>query len=128
MIVLDTSAIMALLLSEEKADQIADALSNEDRIMISAGTLAETLIVASHRGLTEEVENLIKAIGVEVEVVGADKARDVWVAYSKWGKGVHPASLNFGDCFAFATAKSNNAPLLFVGDDFSKTDIAKALA
>lgn len=128
MILVDTSALMALLLSERYADDIANVLASEERVMISAGTLAEALIVADRRGLSEEMEMLLRGIGVEVDNLTSAGARAVADAYAAWGKGVHPAGLNFGDCFAYVSAKSHGAPLLYVGDDFSKTDIASVMA
>jgi ribonuclease VapC len=126
-IVVDTSALMALLLSEPCGDDIADVLVDEAKVVISAGTLAEALIVAGRRGLSEEMEMLLSGIGIEVENLSASGARAVAGAYAVWGKGVHPTGLNFGDCFAYVTARSHGAALLFVGEDFSRTDVASAL-
>ncbi|WP_320201588.1 type II toxin-antitoxin system VapC family toxin [Agrobacterium sp. rho-13.3] len=127
MIVIDTSALMAILLEEPKADACASALEEADRLVISAGTFAEALIVASRRNIAEELDTLIKRLGVEIVDVTPAYARLIADAYNEWGKGVHPASLNFGDCFAYALAKSENCPLLYVGNDFSRTDIISAL-
>lgn len=127
MIVIDTSALMALLLEEPEADQIAALLGSEESLSISAGTLAEALIVAERRGLQAEMAQLLEGLSVDVDELGAGGAAAVAQAYSAWGKGVHPAGLNFGDCFAYATAKTSGARLLFVGDDFSKTDVVPAL-
>ncbi|WP_417318966.1 type II toxin-antitoxin system VapC family toxin [Emcibacter sp.] len=122
MIAVDTSAIMALLLGEKGADKISDRLTNNE-LCISAGTLSELLIVAAARGLGEEAEELISALGVEVVTVDGAVARQVQQAYVTWGKGGHPAGLNFGDCFAYALAKERSIPLLYVGNDFAKTDV-----
>lgn len=127
MIVLDTSALMALLLAEPEADKIAEILKSDEDFMISAGTLAEVLIVAGRRGLSEELSRLLEGIGVEIEAVTAAGAIAVSKAYSTWGKGIHPAGLNFGDCFSYTTAKASGSSLLYVGDDFSKTDLQSAL-
>lgn len=127
MIVVDTSALMALLLSEPRANDVARALIAEGQILISAGTLSEALIVAARRGLAEEMDQLLEGIGVEVENFSAASARAVAEAYALWGKGIHPAGLNFGDCFAYVAAMTRGVPLLFVGDDFSKTDVVSAL-
>jgi ribonuclease VapC len=127
LIVLDTSALMALLLGEPEADQIAELLKSEEDFKISAGTLAEALIVAGRRGLSEDMLQLLEGIAVEIEALSAAGAIAVAQAYSKWGKGVHPAGLNFGDCFSYVTAKGSGSPLLYVGDDFSKTDLHSAL-
>ncbi|MEN8875404.1 MAG: type II toxin-antitoxin system VapC family toxin [Pacificibacter sp.] len=127
MIFIDTSALMALLLGEPEADEIAALLGSEESLSISAGTLAEALIVAERRGLREDLAQLLEGLSVDVDEVGAAGAVAVAQAYSTWGKGVHPAGLNFGDCFAYATAKASGARLLFVGDDFAKTDVVPAL-
>jgi len=127
LIVIDTSALMALLLGEPGADEIAALLGSEESLSISAGTLAEALIVAERRGFREEMAQLLDGLSVDVDEVGAAGAVAVAQAYSAWGKGVHPAGLNFGDCFAYATAKNSGARLLFVGDDFAKTDVVPAL-
>ena len=125
--VLDTSALMALLLDEPEGDAIAKVLSGEDPFIISAGTLSEALIVARRRGLADEMAELLDAIGAEVDVLDAAKAVAAADAYARWGKGAHPAGLNFGDCFAYVTAKANNMPLLYIGEDFAKTDVLSVL-
>lgn len=127
MIVIDTSALMALLLGELCADEIAALLGSEESLSISAGTLAEALIVAERRGLREDLAQLLEGLSVYVDEVSAAGAVAVAQAYSAWGKGVHPAGLNFGDCFAYVAAKTSGARLLFVGDDFANTDVAPAL-
>jgi len=127
MIAVDTSALMALLLGEAAADAIADALETADTLIISAGTVAEALIVAERRGLEQEMRALIDGLGMEVAPVNAAAAAAIAQAYKRWGKGVHPAALNFGDCFAYALASDRGVPLLFTGDDFARTDLDAAL-
>ncbi len=127
MIAIDTSAIIAILLNEPGSDACIDAIEREDAIVISAGTLAETLIVAGRRGIGAEAARLLDGLGVDVAPVTPAAARRVAQAYETWGKGIHPAGLNFGDCFAYGVAKEKACPLLFVGDDFSRTDIASVL-
>ncbi|WP_416407027.1 type II toxin-antitoxin system VapC family toxin [Agrobacterium rosae] len=127
MIAIDTSALMAVLLDEPEADACAYALENASRLIISAGTLAEASIVASRRNIADELDALVKRLGVDIVDVTPRYARLIAEAYDSWGKGIHPASLNFGDCFAYALAKSENCPLLYVGNDFSRTDITGAL-
>ena len=126
MIALDTSALMAIVLDEPQAAQCISAIEAEDELVISAWTVAETLIVSARRNVEEEVAGLLDGLGVEVVNAGAAAARRISVAYSKWGKGGHPAGLNFGDCFAYEVAKERGCRLLFVGDDFSKTDVERA--
>ena len=127
MIVIDTSALMAVLLKESDSDRIMALLEADEDFVISAGTLAEIRIVALGQGLEDDLDQLLDAINLEVETLAAADTRAVSKAYSQWGRGFHSARLNFGDCFAYATAKRLNAPLLFVGDDFSKTDITPAM-
>jgi ribonuclease VapC len=127
MIAVDTSALMAIVLNEPKADACAAALEAEDRLLISAGTVAEALIVAGRRNVGEEVAQLIDGLGFEIVSVTPASARRIAEAYAKWGKGVYPAALNFGDCFAYEVAKEHGCPLLYVGEDFSRTDIDEIL-
>jgi ribonuclease VapC len=126
-IAVDTSALIAIVLKESEAGPCVELLSSEDTALISAGTLAEALIVAAMRNFGDEMEQLVDGLGLEVEAVTPATARRMTSAYRKWGKGIHPAALNFGDCFAYAVAKEHDCPLLFVGEDFARTDVANAL-
>jgi ribonuclease VapC len=126
MIVVDTSAFMAVALDEPAAEACSEILALADEIVVSAGTLAETLIVAGRRNVGPAVERLIRGLGCQIVPVTKHDASKVAEAYSQWGKGVHPAALNYGDCFAYALARQRACPLLFVGDDFTKTDITRA--
>ena len=127
MIAVDTSALMSILLNEPEAPACTEALAANDRIVISAATVAEALIVAERRGLGVEMAGLIDGLGLETVRVSLLVARQVADAYAKWGKGVNPAGLNFGDCFAYAVAKAHDCPLLYVGADFSRADVASVL-
>ncbi len=127
MIAVDTSALMAILGQKEGADICAKTLQSEDEILMSAATLAEALIVAGRRNIGEDMAALISQLGIQIVNVTPAAARRVADAYAQWGKGVHPAGLNFGDCFAYEIAKENSCPLLFIGNDFSKTDIEAAV-
>ncbi|MEG3177080.1 type II toxin-antitoxin system VapC family toxin [Sphingomonas sp. RB3P16] len=127
MIVADTSALMAILLNEPEADACMDALSTADALAISAGTMAEALIVADRRGCGDEMRQLLDGLGLEVTSITAAAARSVADAYARWGKGVDVAGLNFGDCFAYALAAERSASLLYVGNDFGRTDVRPAL-
>ena len=127
MIVVDTSALMAIVLDEPQSDACIAALEAEDDILISAGTVAEALIVAARRNVGEELAGLIDGLGFEVAAATPASARRIAEAYGQWGKGIHPAGLNFGDCFAYEVAKDRACRLLYVGDDFSKTDIESVL-
>jgi ribonuclease VapC len=127
MIAVDTSALMAIVLNDPEADLCIAALEAEDDLLISAGTIAEALIVAAQRNVGEEMERLIDGLGFEVVGVTSASARRIAQIYEKWGKGVHPAALNFGDCFAYEVAKEHGCRLLYVGADFKKTDVVGAL-
>ncbi len=126
MIVVDTSALMAIVLDEPEADHIAEAIQHADGLAISAATVAEALIVARRRGLGEEMARLIDGLGADIIPVTRIGAEDVADAYDRWGTGVHAAGLNFGDCFAYALARRLGGPLLYVGEDFARTDVARA--
>jgi ribonuclease VapC len=127
MIAVDTSALMAVILNEPEAAVCARALQTEPELMISAGTVAEALIVADMRNVSAEMTKLLDGLGFEVVPVTLVTARRVAHIYRKWGKGQHAANLNFGDCFAYDTAKTYACPLLFVGHDFRKTDLESVL-
>ncbi|MFG1314637.1 type II toxin-antitoxin system VapC family toxin [Xanthobacter autotrophicus] len=127
MIAVDTSALMAIVLGEAEADACIAALEAEDEIVISAGTVAEALIVSARRDVGAEMTRLIDGLGFTIMNVTPAAARRIAEAYGRWGKGVHPAGLNFGDCFAYEVAKEEACPLLYVGADFAQTDIVSAL-
>lgn len=127
MIAVDTSALIAIVLDEPAADDCIAVLETEDDLLISAGTIAELLIVAARRGVAEEVQSLLDGLGFEIVPVTEGAARRVADAYARWGKGIHAAALNFGDCFAYEVAKDRACRLLYVGDDFRKTDIEGAI-
>jgi ribonuclease VapC len=127
MIAVDTSALMAIALNEPEAGGCIAALEIENNVLISAGTVAEVLIVSARRNVAEEVASLIDGLGLQIVSVTPASARRIADAYQKWGKGVHPAGLNFGDCFAYEVARTHGCRLLYVGDDFAKTDIESVL-
>jgi ribonuclease VapC len=125
-IVVDTSALMAIVLKEPLFEECIGVLEAESEVLISAGTLAEALIVARRRNVESEMTRLIEDLGFTIIAVSAAAARRVAQAHAQWGKGVHPAGLNFGDCFAYAVAQDHGCPLLYVGDDFARTDLISA--
>ncbi len=126
MIVIDTSALLAILQNEPEADACIAIMDSEVQILISAGTVAEALIVSGRRGLGDVLMSTIDQLELDIVSVTPEMARRIAAAYERWGKGVHPAGLNFGDCFAYALAEQNDCPLLYVGEDFAKTDIRSA--
>jgi ribonuclease VapC len=124
--VLDTSAVIAILQNEPEADLLITELEKAGVIRISAASLVETGIVmlARYDDLGElEVDQFINRLGVTVVPVTEAHAELARSAYRRFGKGRHPAHLNYGDCFAYALAVSLQESLLFTGDDFSKTDV-----
>jgi ribonuclease VapC len=126
-IAVDTSALMAIVLKEPQAEACLAALEAEDDVLISAGTLAETLIVSARRSVGAEMGRLIERLDPNVISVTAAEARRIGLVYQQWGRGLHPAALNFGDCFAYGVAKDHACRLLCVGEDFAKTDIEGVL-
>ncbi len=123
MIAVDTSALMAIILDEPEADACSAALETDDAIIISAGTLAEAFIVSTRRGLGPKLTKLIEQLGCKIIPATFKSSQRMAHAYSRWGKGMHSAGLNFGDCFAYDVAKEHACRLLYVGNDFGKTDV-----
>lgn len=127
MIAVYTSALMAVILYEPQARVCAAALQTEDKVIVSAGTMVEALIVASGRGLSTHLQRLIGELDFEVVSVTREAATRIEQIYRRWGRGNDPACLNFGDCFAYDVAKEHACRLLYVGDNFAKTDIKGVL-
>jgi ribonuclease VapC len=122
-IAVDTSALFSIAAGEARGPDCAKVLAAEPEILISAGTLAEALIVASRKNIAVQMKRLVNGAGLTVVPVTEADAILVAEAYDRWGRGAHPAGLNYGDCFAYVLAKQRNCPLLFVGNDFSQTDV-----
>ena len=118
---------MAIVLDEPESAACKTLLEQEAEVLISAGTVAEAFIVAARRNVSEEMERLIEGLGFDVVPVTLSSARRVAQAHQRWGRGMHPAALNFGDCFAYEVAKTHACALLYVGDDFGKTDLKSAI-
>lgn len=129
--IVDTSAIVAILRHEAGCDRFEEALARATAPSASAATFVETAIVVdSNRDtiLSGRLDDLLTAAHVRIEPVTAKHAEIARRAYRDFGKGSgHPANLNFGDCFAYALARDSGEPLLFKGDDFKKTDVSSAL-
>lgn len=130
--IVDSSALMAIVLDEPDADALLRALSRTQKRKISAATWVEVhLVVESleqHPAVKSRFEDLMVRLKLDVVAVDADMAWIARRANLTYGKGRHPARLNFGDCFSYALAKQSGEPLLFKGNDFSQTDIISALA
>jgi ribonuclease VapC len=128
--VVDTSALVAIFLLEPEAEQFAHAILEAPRAAISAASLLEAGIILDSRighQDSSELDEFIVNVGLEVEPVTLDQVRVARHAYRTYGRGNHPAGLNFGDCFAYALAKTAGLSLLFKGDDFTRTDITPQL-
>jgi ribonuclease VapC len=129
--VLDTSAIIAILRDEADADVYREAIERAESLRIGAPTLLECEIVARQAlgddGSTD-LDAFLVALDVQVEPFGRREADYARYAYRQFGKGRHPAGLNFGDCLSYATAIARNEPLLFKGADFAQTNVTNALS
>ncbi len=118
---------MSIVLGEASAEACAHVLESEDHFFISAVVLSEVLIVAGGRGYRHLVEAIVDKLDIEVVPVTRIFAENVVRTYDHWGKGRHRAALNIVDCYSYVLAKSMDCPLLFVGNDFSQTDIRSAI-
>jgi ribonuclease VapC len=126
--VIDTSALVAILFEEPDGDAFLQRIVDDPVRLVSAGTLLEAGIVAdnhSNRRKGPALDALLATLGTRVEPVTEEQARVAREAYRRFGKGNHPAGLNFGDCFAYALSKAAGEPLLFKGGDFARTDVAR---
>jgi ribonuclease VapC len=128
--VLDTSALLALLLDEPEAEGFRAAVEEDTTRLVSAATLLETaLVIEARKGEPggRELDSLIHKADVVVVPVDAEHVTEARRAYRRFGKGRHAAGLNFGDLFAYSLARTSGEPLLFKGDDFTKTDISRVI-
>jgi ribonuclease VapC len=127
--ILDTSALLAVLLDEPDAPAIADAMANASRRRISVVNWVESaIVITSRRGErgAEQFRALVAKLGADIVPADSEQAEAAYAAWLAYGKGRNPAALNFGDCFAYALAKCLAEPLLFKGEDFAQTDIRAA--
>ena len=128
--VIDTSALIAILFGEPEALLFSRALADASRKLISAVNVLETgIVVEARKGESggREFDLLLHRGQIEIVAMNADQAELARAAWRTYGKGNHPAGLNIGDCCAYALAKHSGEPLLFKGDDFSRTDIRAAI-
>ena len=126
--VIDTSAILALLLNEREADDIEIAIDADPvRLMSTASIVESAIVVEARLGAAggREFDLLLHKTGIEPVAVTTEHADLARTAWRRFGRGRHDANLNFGDCFAYALAMSTGEPLLFKGDDFSRTDVPR---
>ena len=128
--IVDTSAIVAILRREPEGDAFFERVLDAERPAMSAVALVEASLVIEGRGgraAGARLDRFLARAGVEIVAVTADTARLAREAWRIWGKGNHPARLNLGDCFAYALAQERGEPLLFKGEDFARTDVRRAL-
>lgn len=124
--IVDTSAIIGIVFKEPGYENLIEKMASAKVLGIGTPTLAETGIVLSARlgaGAKSVLARLIQELGITAVPFGEDHWREAVNAYERFGRGRHPAKLNFGDCLSYATAKLAGQPLLFSGEDFKKTDI-----
>jgi ribonuclease VapC len=129
-VIVDTSALLAVLFGEKDAQNYARAISEADVCRISAATFVEvSVVVESQTGDagSRQWDSFFRTAGISIEPVTEEHAHAARQAWSDFGKGRHPAGLNFGDCFSYALAKVSGEPLLFKGQDFRKTGIPAVL-
>jgi ribonuclease VapC len=127
--IVDTSALLAILFSESDAERYARAITDADICRISAANFVEVGIVVeaqTRASGSRQFDAFFRRAGIVIEPVTEEQAHIARQAYADFGKGQHRAGLNFGDCFAYALAKTTGERLLFKGEDFSKTDIPSA--
>ena len=125
--VLDSSALIAILLDEPERREFNEKIEADPTRLLSAVTFVEAALVLETRkgdAAGRELDLLLHRAGVELVAVDADHAELARRAYRRYGRGRHPAGLNFGDCFAYALAQISGEPLLFKGNDFAQTDVA----
>ena len=125
--VIDTSALVALLLAEPEADRLLDAIAADPAPVVGAPTLVEAAaVMLARKGPRGEhaLDALVQRLGIRVEPLSLDGASHARSAYARFGKGVgSPGVLNYGDCLAYGVAMALDEPLLFKGSDFSATDV-----
>ena len=127
--IVDSSAVLAVLLDEPDAERFDTAIANAHACRMSLANVFEAFIVLEGRGgeaAGQDLDSFLESAGIEPVPVTADHVVAARHAWRRFGKGNHPAGLNFGDCFAYALAEVTGEPLLFKGDDFALTDIEAA--
>lgn len=129
-IIVDTSALMSLLFQEPDAESLAVALTVATELRMAAPTWVESaIVVTTRRGDAgyQRFQQILEGLGMKVVPCDRTLSEIAFQAWCQYGKGRHPAGLNYGDCFSHALAKQRSEPLLFKGSDFSKTDIQSAI-
>ena len=127
--VLDTSALMAILLGEPEAKALSQAIARDPKRLVSAFSALETaIVIETKRGESgsRELDLLIHKAKIEIVPLNAEQSELARKAWRLYGKGHHPAGLNIGDCCSYSLSKYSGEPLLFKGDDFPRTDVTSA--
>jgi ribonuclease VapC len=127
--IIDTSAIVAIVFKEPGYEKLVEKLAESQYLGIGAATLAETGVVLTARleaNATSLLARMVQELGAAVIPFGDEHWREAVDAYERFGRGRHPAKLNFGDCLSYATAKLTGRPLLYKGKDFDRTDLEQA--
>lgn len=129
MIAVDTSALVAVVLGESDAERFLAAMSADDAAVATVSVVEAAIVVEARQGpdAARDLQLLIDGAIERVVPVEREHAAAAVAAWRRFGKGRHPAGLNFGDCFAYALADVEGLPLLYKGDDFGQTDIAAVL-
>lgn len=128
--VIDSSAVIAILMAEPEAESMASAIGQDPkRLMSAVNALESSIVIEAKKGSSggREFDLLCHHAGIEIVPMTAEQYALARSAWRTFGKGRHPAGLNMGDCCAYALAKHSGEPLLFKGDDFGRTDIAAVL-
>lgn len=129
--IVDTSAIVAILWSESEAARFSTCIVDADEVALSAASYLELGIVIDGKKdpvVSGQVDGLLKQLAIDIAPLTASQARIARQAYREFGKGSgHPAQLNFGDCFAYALATETGRPLLYKGDDFAHAGLARVV-
>jgi ribonuclease VapC len=129
-VIVDTSALIAILYGEQEAPIFAEIIHKADVCRLSVASYVElTIVVEKQLGPegTRHAENFVRRAGIQIEPVTLEQGLIARQAFFDFGKGRHRAALNYGDCFPYALAKAVDEPLLFKGNDFSQTDVESAL-
>jgi ribonuclease VapC len=127
--VVDTSALFAILVGEDERDRFEDLILRSPTAVISVASIVETVIALTRKQLdieASEIDGVLSTLGIAVRPVDVNQGLLARRAFLQYGRGRHPARLDFGDCFPYALAKARSDTLLFKGEDFSKTDIIPA--
>ena len=127
--VVDSSALVSILLEEPKHEQLFDKAVDSEITLVGAPLALETVMVVSGRSSADaryQLAGLLRTIGAQIVPFTEEHYEAALSAFLRYGKGRHPAALNFGDCMSYAFARISGLPLLYTGNDFSKTDVQAA--